>query len=105
MSKNYRAALSACEQLRGYHAALELLGAQAQCLVWFLVGVCHLAMGEANEEIARDAFMRSYAHDATYVDDFLRRHGKRHGPSPGMGPGGISSSLPSVRSRVGGPAA
>merc|ERR1712151_364742 len=104
MVKDYRAALSVCEQIRENQAALETLGSQAQCLVWFLVGVCHLALGEANDETARDAFMKSYAYDPIHVDDFLRRHGKRHAPTAGMGSGGVSS-FANIRPRVGGPAA
>jgi len=74
LAKDYRGAQASCERLLGHWDALAGLGASAQCLVWFLIGVCRLALGEGNGDVAREAFMHSYAHDPVYVDDFLRRH-------------------------------
>merc|ERR1719484_144207 len=46
MAKDHRAALATCERLLGRPDALALIGPSAQCLIWFLVGVCRLALGE-----------------------------------------------------------
>mmetsp|Transcript_88334 Transcript_88334/g.202006 ORF Transcript_88334/g.202006 Transcript_88334/m.202006 type:complete len:1102 (-) Transcript_88334:87-3392(-) len=45
---------------------------QAARQIWFLCGLCHLAL-ESFEE-AWEAFKQSYAKDPDSVDDFLRRH-------------------------------
>jgi len=74
LSRDHRSALLTCQRLLGITDALAALGATAQCLVWFLIGVCHLALGEGQSDSAREAFMHSYAHDPVYVNDFLRRH-------------------------------
>merc|ERR550514_2445883 len=60
-------------------------------LVWFLQGLCHLAMDEA--EGSRESFMRSYSYDSRWVDDFLQRHepsceagrSPQRPPGPGFG--------------------
>jgi len=106
-AREYHSALVTCEQLLQRSRALQALATRTECLVWFLIGVCHLANGECRDELAREAFMRSYAHDPVYVDDFLRRHGRRHEPV-GKGnslPPSASRALLPPRSRVGGPAA
>lgn len=97
MAKDHRAALATCERLLGRPDALALIGPSAQCLIWFLVGVCRLALGEGRSDVAREAFMHSYAHDPVYVDDFLRRHEPTvergyGGPNAGMAPVRSSSS-------------
>merc|ERR1719197_2276621 len=74
LAKDHRAALATCERLLNRADALASIGPSAQCLIWFLVGVCRLALGEGRSDVAREAFMHSYAHDPVYVDDFLRRH-------------------------------
>merc|ERR1711988_1040783 len=76
LAKDHRKALATCERLleRDREAALASIGPSAQCLIWFLVGVCRLALGEGRSDVAREAFMHSYAFDPVYVDDFLRRH-------------------------------
>jgi len=74
LAKDHRGALATCERLLQRPDALALVGSSAQCLIWFLVGVCRLALGEGRSEEAREAFMHSYAHDPVYVDDFLHRH-------------------------------
>eukprot|EP00930_Biecheleria_cincta_P032842 TRINITY_DN22760_c0_g1_i1.p1 TRINITY_DN22760_c0_g1~~TRINITY_DN22760_c0_g1_i1.p1 ORF type:complete len:1223 (+),score=266.39 TRINITY_DN22760_c0_g1_i1:158-3826(+) len=72
-----RAALDAVERLCERQEAVESLGASADSLVWFLAGICHLALGsEANEQHAKEAFGRSYSSDPAYVNDFLRRHSR-----------------------------
>mmetsp|Transcript_75765 Transcript_75765/g.149765 ORF Transcript_75765/g.149765 Transcript_75765/m.149765 type:complete len:1208 (+) Transcript_75765:93-3716(+) len=81
LAGDYQAAPAVCEQLLDEHAAsLEALGPPAQSLVWFLYGACCLAADAAHEDVARQAFMQSYAYDPSYVDDFLRRHGQKHEP-------------------------
>lgn len=74
LAKDHRGALATCERLLDRLEALASIGPSAQCLIWFLVGVCRLALGEGRSDVAREAFMHSYAHDPVYVDDFLRRH-------------------------------
>merc|ERR1711937_996568 len=94
MAKDHRAALATCERLLGKTDALALIGPSAQCLIWFLVGVCRLALGEGRSDAAREAFMHSYAHDPVYVDDFLCRHepaGDRGYGGPGTNTGAIPS--------------
>jgi len=87
LAKDHRGALDTCEKLLERPDALAAIGPSAQCLIWFLVGVCRLAMGEGKSDVARAAFMHSYAHDPVYVDDFLRRHE----PSSDRGYGGIGA--------------
>lgn len=74
LAKDHRAALETCERLLERPDALALVGSSAQCLIWFLVGVCRLALGEGRGDEAREAFMHSYSHDPVFVDDFLHRH-------------------------------
>merc|ERR1711865_78878 len=101
--KDHRGALATCERLLSRPDALASIGPSAQCLIWFLVGVCRLALGEGRSEVAREAFMHSYAHDPVYVDDFLRRHeptsergyggsGSNAGVAPSRGVGGHNSA-------------
>jgi tetratricopeptide (TPR) repeat protein len=94
LAKDHRSALAACERLLGRAEALASIGPEAQCLIWFLVGVCRLALGEGRSDVAREAFMHSYAHDPVYVDDFLHRHE----PSSDRGYGGTSSGAAPSRS-------
>lgn len=112
MGHQYRTALDTCQKLLECQEPLKELGAQALCLVWFLIGVCNLALGEVGDKVAREAFTQSYAHDPMYVDDFLRRHGRRHEPAVSMGPGVSPVEPPtrgapvppiSARGRVGAP--
>eukprot|EP00928_Gymnodinium_smaydae_P044689 TRINITY_DN2980_c0_g2_i1.p1 TRINITY_DN2980_c0_g2~~TRINITY_DN2980_c0_g2_i1.p1 ORF type:complete len:1207 (+),score=285.99 TRINITY_DN2980_c0_g2_i1:34-3654(+) len=77
VQKEYRAAIQVCERMLAMDAALSRFGSRAQCLVWFLIGLCHLARGEATDDAVREAFMSSYSYDRVYVDDFLRRHERR----------------------------
>lgn len=102
MGKDYRAALDAYELLLA-NPALDALGAQGQCLAWFLVGVCRLALGESPGEVVREAFMRSYAHDACYVDDFLRRHELELGRVAGGMTASVAPSRPEGVGRQGVP--
>jgi len=81
LAGNYQAAPAVCQQLLDEHAAsLKAFGPLAQSLMWFLYGACCLAADAAREDVAREAFMQSYAHNPVYVDDFLRRHGHKHEP-------------------------
>jgi len=100
VARDYQAALATCEHmLHKRPEALSSLGPPAQCLAWFLVGCCYLALGDAGDEAARTAFNKSYSFDPVYVDDFLRRHGCRHEPSAPS-----TASNPTSRYRpVGGP--
>merc|ERR1712232_790878 len=94
LAKDYGGGLATCERLLGRPEALASIGPSAQCLIWFLVGVCRLALGEGRSDVAREAFMHSYAHDPVYVDDFLRRHepNKDRGyGGPGTGSGATTS--------------
>merc|ERR1719343_621086 len=92
MVGDYNAAVATADRLQQQQQeALGALGAQAQSLAWFLAGACRLALGEAHDEVAREAFQKSYAHDPAYVDDFLRRHGRG------------AASCPSPQRPVGGP--
>lgn len=104
IAHDYRAASMACERLLEHSTALASVGPNAQCLAWFLLGVCRLAMGEARSESVREAFMHSYAHDPVYVDDFLRRHEPRepHSDTNGSGGGGGGERAGALR-RIGGP--
>jgi tetratricopeptide (TPR) repeat protein len=89
MVGDYQAALATSARLleqRG--GALAELGAQAQSLAWFLAGVCRLALGDAYDEVAREAFQKSYGYDPAYVDDFLRRHSRATGWQPPQRPVG-----------------
>lgn len=95
LAKDYRGALATCERLLERPDALASIGPSAQCLIWFLVGVCRLALGEGRSDSAREAFMHSYAHDPVYVDDFLRRHE----PSSDRGYGGPGASNGAMTSR------
>merc|ERR1711988_963234 len=70
LARDYRRALATCERLLGRPDVLASIGPSAQCLIWFLVGVCRLALGEGRSNVAKEAFMHSYAHDPVYVDDF-----------------------------------
>merc|ERR1719197_327078 len=88
LAKDHRAALATCERLLGRTDALASIGPSAQCLIWFLVGVCRLALGEGRSDVAREAFMHSYSHDPVYVDDFLRRHE----PNADRGYGGATTT-------------
>jgi len=97
LAKDHRGALATCERLLGRPDALASIGPSAQCLIWFLVGVCRLALGEGRSDVAREAFMHSYAHDPVYVDDFLRRHeptSERGYGGPGASSGAASSRGP-----------
>merc|ERR1711988_1487231 len=94
LAKDYHSALATCERLLDRLDALALIGPSAQCLIWFLVGVCRVALGEGRSDAAREAFMHSYSHDPVYVDDFLRRHepNKDRGyGGPGTGSGAAAS--------------
>jgi tetratricopeptide (TPR) repeat protein len=88
LGKDHRAALSSCEALLERSDSLDIIGPSAQCLIWFLVGVCRVALGEGRSDAAREAFMHSYSHDPVYVDDFLRRHE----PNADRGYGGPSGN-------------
>eukprot|EP00929_Paragymnodinium_shiwhaense_P058248 TRINITY_DN29162_c0_g1_i1.p1 TRINITY_DN29162_c0_g1~~TRINITY_DN29162_c0_g1_i1.p1 ORF type:complete len:1252 (-),score=359.39 TRINITY_DN29162_c0_g1_i1:241-3996(-) len=74
LAKDYRAANGMCEKLLQHTQPLAALGPRAQCLAWFLLGICRLSLGDARSEAVREAFMHSFAYDPIYVDDFLRRH-------------------------------
>jgi tetratricopeptide (TPR) repeat protein len=97
LARDYRRALDTCERLLDRPDALSAIGPSAQCLIWFLVGVCRLALGEGRSDVAREAFMHSYAHDPVYVDDFLRRHE----PSSERGYGGPGASTGASTARAG----
>lgn len=77
VSQQHAAALATCNRLMQCQESLRDLGPQALCLCWFLIGVCHLTL-QSGEELAREAFTQSFAKDPRYVDDFLRRHGRRN---------------------------
>jgi len=95
LAKDHRGALATCERLLDRAEALASIGPSAQCLIWFLVGVCRLALGEGRSDVAREAFMHSYAHDPVYVDDFLRRH--EPGSDRGYGGGGTGTMVVASR--------
>lgn len=115
MAGQYGPALTTCWRLLDCHDAMKDLGPKASCLAWFLIGICNLATGDMSNEAAREAFTASYADDPRYVDDFLRRHGRRHEPSVGMSrdlmhrgvtpvePASRGCPLPPVLRRVGAP--
>jgi tetratricopeptide (TPR) repeat protein len=107
LAKDHRAALTTCERLLQRPDALALVGSSAECLIWFLVGVCRLALGEGRSDEAREAFMHSYSHDPVYVDDFLRRHEPNVDHGYGGGSTTASGSSSGAKSRpfrpIGGP--
>jgi len=78
-ARDYRAALASVERLLDRPEDLDSFGESAQGLIWFLAGMCNLALDSEDlpcEHLAREAFTRSYSFDSSYVDDFLRRHGQ-----------------------------
>lgn len=75
--RDFRAALAVVNRLCERQEAMESLGSSAVSQVWFLAGICHLALGgEGSEQLAKDTFSRSYSSDPAYVNDFLRRHSR-----------------------------
>eukprot|EP00403_Amphidinium_massartii_P038018 CAMPEP_0178451074 /NCGR_PEP_ID=MMETSP0689_2-20121128/43478_1 /TAXON_ID=160604 /ORGANISM="Amphidinium massartii, Strain CS-259" /LENGTH=1191 /DNA_ID=CAMNT_0020076611 /DNA_START=91 /DNA_END=3663 /DNA_ORIENTATION=+ len=66
------AALETCEKLLESAEALQTQ--HAFCLIWFLIGLCRMALGSFPPGDIQDAFTRSYAFHPCFVDDFLRRH-------------------------------
>lgn len=75
-SRDYAAALANLEKLCDRLEELQALNS-AHGLVWFLCGICHLALDSATEQFAKEAFARSYSYDTAYVDDFLQRNGSQ----------------------------
>lgn len=75
-SKSYAGALANLEKLCERMEEMEIC-ATAMGLVWFLCGICHLALDSATEQFAKEAFSRSYSYDTAYVDDFLHRNGSQ----------------------------
>jgi len=83
--RDFRAALVSVERLIDRQEDLASFGPSAISLVYFLSGICHLAMdseGSPSDLVARESFSRSYSYDAAYVDDFLRRHGQNRQEQP-----------------------
>eukprot|EP00933_Yihiella_yeosuensis_P022799 TRINITY_DN17877_c0_g1_i2.p1 TRINITY_DN17877_c0_g1~~TRINITY_DN17877_c0_g1_i2.p1 ORF type:complete len:1271 (+),score=275.91 TRINITY_DN17877_c0_g1_i2:115-3927(+) len=76
-ARDYVAALVSIDRLLERQEDLAAYGISSQGLIWFLAGICHLAL-EGDElprdQLAREAFTRSFSYDASFVDDFLRRH-------------------------------
>ena len=68
--RNYRDASAVADKLLLCGPGLAALGPNAEALAWFLLGVCSLAVGDAQSDAAREAFLESYASDPAYVDDF-----------------------------------
>mmetsp|Transcript_51898 Transcript_51898/g.137233 ORF Transcript_51898/g.137233 Transcript_51898/m.137233 type:complete len:834 (+) Transcript_51898:48-2549(+) len=64
--------VSALQAARQVLASERSLPTYSCSQIWFLCGLCHLAL-ESFEE-AWEAFKQSYAKDPDSVDDFLRRH-------------------------------
>jgi len=102
VANDHRAALLVCERLLEKEGILETLGPRSQCLVWFLIGICHMATSDMHNEQARHAFMQSYSFDPTYVDDFLRRHKKKKEAPTSLQ---AEAAAHAKTGRVGGPAA
>jgi len=102
VANDHRAALLVCERLLHKDGILKSLGPRSQCLVWFLIGICHMAASDMQNEQARHAFMQSYSFDPTHVDDFLRRH-KRKSEAPTSLQ--AEAAAHAKTGRVGGPAA
>jgi len=101
-ANDHRAALLVCERLLEKEGILKSLGPRSQCLVWFLIGICHMATSDMQNEQARHAFLQSYSFDPTYVDDFLRRHKKKSEAPKSLQ---AEAAAHAKTGRVGGPAA
>lgn len=69
MQGEFVSALQAARQVLASERSLPTFSCSQ---IWFLCGLCHLAL-ESFEE-AWEAFKQSYAKDPDSVDDFLRRH-------------------------------
>jgi len=63
-------------------------------LVWFLAGLCQLALDEV--EASSFSFKRSYSYYPTWVDDFLHRHEPSDGRPPHSGGGNSRCTTPSA---------
>jgi len=102
VAHEHQAALLVCEKLLERENVLESFGPRSQCLVWFLIGICHMATSDMHNEQARHAFVQSYSFDSTYVDDFLRRHKKKNEAPKNLH---AEAAAYAKTGRVGGPAA
>eukprot|EP00439_Symbiodinium_sp_Y106_P039952 s612_g4.t2 len=84
-TKEYRSALSTVERLCDLLEDGAAFGDAAFGLAWFLAGICHLALDGSSDDLAKEAFSRSYSHDAAFVDDFIQRHGSQMSTEQGAG--------------------
>lgn len=84
-TKEYRSALSSVERLCDLLEDGAAFGDAAFGLAWFLAGICHLALDGSSDDLAKEAFSRSYSHDAAFVDDFIQRHGSQMSTEQGAG--------------------
>eukprot|EP00746_Dinoflagellata_sp_MGD_P139679 gnl/MRDRNA2_/MRDRNA2_73095_c0_seq1.p1 gnl/MRDRNA2_/MRDRNA2_73095_c0~~gnl/MRDRNA2_/MRDRNA2_73095_c0_seq1.p1 ORF type:complete len:1176 (-),score=234.25 gnl/MRDRNA2_/MRDRNA2_73095_c0_seq1:30-3557(-) len=103
LDQNYMEALDRCQRLieiaeREAHARTvsgitsPISQGDSLGLVWFLAGLCQLALDEV--EASRESFMRSYSYHPTWVDDFLHRHEPSDGRPPHMGGGNSRATTP-----------
>merc|ERR1719387_2576447 len=104
LDQNYIEALDRCQRLieiaeREAHAKAisgitsPIAQGDSLGLVWFLAGLCQLALDEV--EASRESFMRSYSYHPTWVDDFLHRHEPSDGRPPHSGGGNSRANTPS----------
>lgn len=103
LDQNYMEALDRCQRLieiaeREAHIktvsgiSSPMSQGDSLGLVWFLAGLCQLALDEV--EASRESFMRSYSHHPTWVDDFLHRHEPSDGRPPHSGAGNSRAPTP-----------
>jgi hypothetical protein len=103
LDQNYVEALDRCQRLieiaeREAHArtvsgiSSPIAQGDSLGLVWFLAGLCQLALDEV--EASREYFKRSYSYHPTWVDDFLHRHEPSDGRPPHSGAGNSRATTP-----------